>query len=128
MKRRKPARYLENQCQDLEQALETLSQAIKRIDKETQIRFRDTFDKVNEDLKSLFPKVFGGSAWLELTSDDLLEAGVSIMARPPGKKNATIALLSGEKALTALALVLPSSDSTQHHFVCWMRWMHRSMK
>ncbi|QXC39771.1 AAA family ATPase [Aeromonas jandaei] len=101
------ATYLENQCQDLEQALETLSQAIKRIDKETQIRFRDTFDKVNEDLKSLFPKVFGGgSAWLELTSDDLLEAGVSIMARPPGKKNATIALLSGgEKALTALALV-----------------------
>ncbi|MGL4250491.1 MAG: AAA family ATPase, partial [Aeromonas sp.] len=101
------ASYLENQCQDLEQALETLSQAIKRIDKETQIRFRDTFDKVNEDLKSLFPKVFGGgSAWLELTSDDLLEAGVSIMARPPGKKNATIALLSGgEKALTALALV-----------------------
>ncbi|KHE14261.1 chromosome segregation protein SMC [Aeromonas hydrophila] len=99
--------YLENQCQDLEQALETLSQAIKKIDKETQIRFRDTFDKVNEDLKSLFPKVFGGgSAWLELTSDDLLEAGVSIMARPPGKKNATIALLSGgEKALTALALV-----------------------
>lgn len=99
--------YLESQCQDLEQALETLSQAIKRIDKETQIRFRDTFDKVNEDLKSLFPKVFGGgSAWLELTSDDLLEAGVSIMARPPGKKNATIALLSGgEKALTALALV-----------------------
>jgi chromosome segregation protein len=87
--------YLENQCQDLEQALDTLSQAIKRIDKETQIRFRDTFDKVNEDLKSLFPKVFGGSAWLELTSDDLLEAGVSIMARPPGKKNATIALLSG---------------------------------
>ncbi|MFM4824966.1 AAA family ATPase [Aeromonas bivalvium] len=101
------AGYLEDQCQDLEQALETLSQAIKRIDKETQIRFRDTFDKVNEDLKSLFPKVFGGgSAWLELTSDDLLEAGVSIMARPPGKKNATIALLSGgEKALTALALV-----------------------
>jgi chromosome segregation protein len=101
------ASYLENQCQDLEQALETLGQAIKRIDKETQIRFRDTFDKVNEDLKSLFPKVFGGgSAWLELTSDDLLEAGVSIMARPPGKKNATIALLSGgEKALTALALV-----------------------
>ncbi|MGL5294194.1 MAG: AAA family ATPase [Aeromonas sp.] len=101
------ASYLESQCQDLEQALETLSQAIKRIDKETQIRFQETFDKVNEDLKSLFPKVFGGgSAWLELTSDNLLEAGVSIMARPPGKKNATIALLSGgEKALTALALV-----------------------
>lgn len=101
------AEYMENQCQDLEQALETLEQAIKRIDRETQIRFRDTFDKVNEDLKSLFPKVFGGgSAWLELTSDDLLEAGVTIMARPPGKKNATIALLSGgEKALTALALV-----------------------
>lgn len=101
------ATYMENQCQDLEQALETLEQAIKRIDRETQIRFRDTFDKVNEDLKSLFPKVFGGgNAWLELTSDDLLEAGVTIMARPPGKKNATIALLSGgEKALTALALV-----------------------
>lgn len=58
------ASYLENQCQDLEQALETLSQAIKRIDKETQIRFRDTFDKVNEDLKSLFPKVFGGGECL----------------------------------------------------------------
>jgi chromosome segregation protein len=99
--------HLDTQNDDLVSALDTLEQAIRKIDKETRSRFRETFEQVNEDLKMLFPKVFGGgSAYLELTDDDLLETGVTIMARPPGKKNSTIHLLSGgEKALTALSLV-----------------------
>lgn len=100
-------KHLDDQNDDLTAALDTLEDAIRKIDKETRSRFRDTYDKVNNDLKGLFPKVFGGgSAYLELTDDDLLETGVAIMARPPGKKNSTIHLLSGgEKALTALSLV-----------------------
>lgn len=99
--------YLDQQYDDLVSALETLEAAIRKIDKETRQRFKSTFDAINEDLQQLFPKVFGGgSASLELTDDDLLETGVAIMARPPGKKNSTIHLLSGgEKALTALSLV-----------------------
>jgi chromosome segregation protein len=99
--------YLDAQHQDLSSALETLETAIRKIDRETRQRFKETFDQVNDGLKQLFPKVFGGgSAYLDLTDDDLLETGVSIMARPPGKKNSTIHLLSGgEKALTALSLV-----------------------
>jgi chromosome segregation protein len=99
--------HLDDQNDDLVSALETLEHAIRKIDKETRTRFKETFDQVNDDLKLLFPKVFGGGmAYLELTDDDLLETGVSIMARPPGKKNSTIHLLSGgEKALTALSLV-----------------------
>ncbi|MDM7860657.1 chromosome segregation protein SMC [Alteromonas sp. ASW11-36] len=99
--------HLDAQYDDLNAALETLEEAIRKIDKETKTRFRHTFDQVNGDLKQLFPKVFGGgSAYLDLTDDDLLETGVTIMARPPGKKNSTIHLLSGgEKALTALSLV-----------------------
>lgn len=99
--------YIEGQHQELGEALETLERAIKRIDNETRTRFKATFDQVNEGLQALFPRIFGGgTAWLTLTGDDLLETGVAIMARPPGKKNSTIHLLSGgEKALTALALV-----------------------
>ncbi|WP_166251299.1 chromosome segregation protein SMC [Marinobacter salicampi] len=99
--------YLDSQHDDLIEALEILDNAIRKIDRETRQRFRETFDKVNSGLQALFPKVFGGgNAYLELTSDDLLETGVAIMARPPGKKNSTIHLLSGgEKALTAIALV-----------------------
>ncbi|EWH08878.1 chromosome segregation ATPase [Catenovulum agarivorans DS-2] len=99
--------YLDAQHHDLISALETLEDAIRKIDRETKSRFRDTFENVNADLRMLFPKVFGGgAAWLELTDDDLLETGVTIMARPPGKRNSTIHLLSGgEKALTALSLV-----------------------
>ena len=99
--------YLDSQDADLTSALTSLEEAIRKIDKETKSRFKDTFDKVNKDLGLLFPKVFGGgSAELALTHDDLLETGVTIMARPPGKKNSTIHLLSGgEKALTALSLV-----------------------
>jgi chromosome segregation protein len=100
-------RYLDEQNDDLMEALETLDNAMRRIDRETRQRFKETFDKVNSGLQALFPKVFGGgSASLELTGEDLLETGVAIMARPPGKKNSTIHLLSGgEKALTAIALV-----------------------
>jgi len=99
--------YLDSQLADLNDALSTLEGAIRKIDRETRSRFRDTFDSVNDGFKLLFPKLFGGGhAYLELTGDDLLTAGVTVMARPPGKRNSTIHLLSGgEKALTAVALV-----------------------
>jgi chromosome segregation protein len=99
--------YLDSQNADLMEALETLENAIKRIDRETRTRFKETFDQVNASLQELFPKVFGGGhAYLELTGEDLLDTGITIMARPPGKRNSTIHLLSGgEKALTAIALV-----------------------
>jgi chromosome segregation protein len=100
-------RYLDAQDADLVEALETLENVIRKIDRETRNRFKETFDQINAGLQGLFPKVFGGgSAYLELSGEDLLDTGVTIMARPPGKKNSTIHLLSGgEKALTALALV-----------------------
>ena len=99
--------YLDAQHEDLTSALETLESAIRKIDKETRSRFRETFDEVNAGLQELFPRVFGGgSAHLEMTGEDLLDTGIAIIARPPGKKNSTIHLLSGgEKALTAIALV-----------------------
>jgi len=99
--------YLDAQDAELTDALETLLGAIRKIDKETRIRFKETYDQVNEGLQRLFPKIFGGgNAYLELTGDDLLETGISIIARPPGKKNATVHLLSGgEKSLTAIALI-----------------------
>ncbi|HET6602778.1 MAG TPA: chromosome segregation protein SMC [Xanthomonadaceae bacterium] len=99
--------YLDSQFADLTQALETLETAIRKIDRETRGRFKDTFDRVNSGLQELYPRLFGGGhAYLELTGEDLLEAGVTIMARPPGKRVSSISLLSGgEKALTAVALV-----------------------
>ncbi len=99
--------YLDRQFADLTDALETLETAIRKIDRETRSRFQDTFDRINAGLKERFPRLFGGGhAYLELTGEDVLNAGVSIMARPPGKRNSTISQLSGgEKALTAVALV-----------------------
>ena len=99
--------YLDNQLTDLVDAMETLEGAIKKIDRETRSRFKETFDKVNTGVQELFPRLFGGGhAYLELTGDDLLDTGVSIMARPPGKRVSNINLLSGgEKALTAVSLV-----------------------
>ena len=99
--------YLDRQNEDLERALNTLQNAIRKIDKETRTRFKETFDKINTGLQSLFPRVFGGGhAYLDMTGEDLLDTGVAIMARPPGKRNSTIHLLSGgEKAMTAIALV-----------------------
>ncbi len=88
--------YLDAQNADLESALGTLENAIRKIDKETRSRFQETFDQVNAGFSELFPRVFGGgTASLEMTGDDLLDTGVAIMARPPGKKNSTIHLLSG---------------------------------
>jgi len=100
-------RYLDAQNDDLNEALETLENAIKKIDRETRTRFKETYDQINSGLQELFPKLFGGGhAYLELTGEDLLDTGIAILARPPGKKNSTIHLLSGgEKALTAIALV-----------------------
>jgi chromosome segregation protein len=99
--------YLDAQNSELERALDTLQNAIRKIDKETRTRFKETFDKINNGLQALFPKVFGGGhAYLDMVGEDLLDTGVAIMARPPGKKNSTIHLLSGgEKAMTAIALV-----------------------
>jgi chromosome segregation protein len=99
--------YLDNQITDLTSAMETLEGAIKKIDRETRQRFKETFDKVNAGVQELFPRLFGGGhAYLELTGDDLLNTGVAIMARPPGKRVSNISLLSGgEKALTAVSLV-----------------------
>jgi chromosome segregation protein len=84
-----------------------LENAIRKIDYETKTRFQETFDIVNNRFQELFPRIFGGgSAHLELTGDDLLNTGVMVMARPPGKRHSSIHLLSGgEKALTAVALV-----------------------
>jgi len=99
--------YLDAQNDELQRALETLENAIRKIDKETRTRFKETFDKINHGLQALFPKIFGGGhAYLDMVGEDLLDTGVAIMARPPGKKNSTIHLLSGgEKAMTAIALV-----------------------
>ena len=98
---------LDEQYDDLTDALDKLTGAIKKIDNETKTIFKDSFDAVNTRLKEMFPKLFGGGvAELTLTDDDPLNAGVILMARPPGKKNSSISQLSGgEKALTALALV-----------------------
>ena len=98
---------LDVQYNDLTEALEKLTGAIKTIDLETKTRFQDSFDSINKRMKEVFSKLFGGGfAELALTEDDALNAGVVIMARPPGKKNSSISQLSGgEKALTALALV-----------------------
>lgn len=99
--------YLDAQHLDLSTALETLEQAIRKIDRETRTRFEDTFARVNQGLKELFPRLFGGGdAYLELVGEDPLSGGVSMMARPPGKRVSRISLLSGgEKALAAVALV-----------------------
>ena len=98
---------LDSQFDDLNRALETLTGAIKQIDDESKIRFNETFKKVNLGLQKHFPKLFeGGKAYLELENNDALEGGVFVMARPPGKRNSNIHLLSGgEKALTAVALL-----------------------
>ncbi len=99
--------YLDEQYDDLNEALNSLEQAIEKMDSETRARLKQTFEEVNQAFKSLFPKLFGGGkAQLELTCDNLLEAGVVVMAQPPGKRNSSIHLLSGgEKAMTAVALV-----------------------
>jgi chromosome segregation protein len=99
--------YLDAQYVDLTEALATLENAIAKIDRETRARFKETFDSVNQGMQENFPTLFGGGhAYLELTGEDLLDTGVTVMARPPGKRNSTIHLLSGgEKALTAIALV-----------------------
>ncbi len=104
--------YLDRQFADVTAALTTLEEAMRKIDKETRSRFEDTFNRINSGLKDKFPKLFGGGhAYLELVGDDVLAAGVAVMARPPGKRNSSIHQLSGgEKALTAVALVFSIFD------------------
>ena len=104
--------YLDSQNDDLVQALDTLQQAIRKIDRETRSRFKDTYEKVNAGLADTFPRLFGGgTAFLQMTGEDLLSTGISVVARPPGKRNTSIHLLSGgEKALAAIALVFAIFD------------------
>lgn len=99
--------FLDAQSADLNDAIETLEGAIRKIDEETRVLLQGTFDEVNKHFGELFPMLFGGGqAKLIMTGDEILDAGVQVMAQPPGKKNSTIHLLSGgEKALTAIALV-----------------------
>lgn len=99
--------YYRSQSEDVQAAITILEEAIAQIDDKTKARFKETFDAVNGKVQTFFPTLFGGGeATLKMIGDDLLTAGVSIMARPPGKKNSTIHLLSGgEKALTAMSLV-----------------------
>ncbi|MEO8157718.1 MAG: chromosome segregation protein SMC [Betaproteobacteria bacterium] len=99
--------YLDSQSQDLSEAVETLETAIRKIDRETRERLQETFNKVNTHFGEMFPALFGGGeAKLLMTGEEILDAGVQVIARPPGKRNASIHLLSGgEKALTALSLV-----------------------
>ncbi len=99
--------FLDAQSEDLTQAMETLENAIRRIDRETRDLLQSTYDAVNKSFGELFPILFGGGeAKLIMTGEEILDAGVQVMAQPPGKKNSTIHLLSGgEKALTAIALV-----------------------
>jgi chromosome segregation protein len=104
--------YLDRQFADVNDALEALEQAMRRIDRETRTRFDDTFNRINAGLSEKFPRLFGGGhAYLELVGEDPLAAGVAVMARPPGKRNSSISQLSGgEKALTAVALVFAIFD------------------
>lgn len=99
----------------MQSAIALLEEAIAQIDHETKARFKETFEAVNEKVQTFFPTLFGGGeARLHMIGDDLLTAGVSIMARPPGKKNSTIHLLSGgEKALTAMSLVFALLSSVR---------------
>jgi chromosome segregation protein len=99
--------FLDAQSLDLNQAMETLEDAIRRIDAETRELLSGTFNQVNEHFGRMFPELFGGgNARLVITGDEILDSGVQVIAQPPGKKNQTIHLLSGgEKALTAIALV-----------------------
>jgi chromosome segregation protein len=99
--------FLDSQATDLEEAVKTLEDAIRRIDRETRELLRATFDSVNRHFGSLFPVLFGGGeAKLLMTGEEILDAGVQVMAQPPGKRNTSIHLLSGgEKALTAISLV-----------------------
>jgi chromosome segregation protein len=135
--------YLDSQSRDLREAVETLENAIRRIDRETRARLQTTFDQVNDNLAQMFPALFGGGeARLALTGEEILDAGLQIIARPPGKKNSSIHLLSGgEKALTALALVFslfqlnpapfclldevdaPLDDANTEHFCSLVRKM-----
>lgn len=99
--------FLDSQHLDLTEAINTLEEAIRKIDRETRELLQDTFNQVNAHFGEMFPRLFGGGeAKLRMTGEEILDAGVQVMAQPPGKRNSTIHLLSGgEKALTATALV-----------------------
>ena len=113
--------------QDLNEAMATLEDAIRRIDKESRELLMDTYNRVNGHLSEMFPVLFaGGEARLVLTGEEILDSGVQVMAQPPGKKNSSIHLLSGgEKGLTAIALVFSLFQLNPHRSACWTRWTRR---
>jgi len=123
-------KYLDAQNADLTSALDTLEQAIRKIDRETRSRFQETFDNINQGLKRIFPRLFGGGhAYLSLEGEEILSAGVTVMARPPGKRNSHIHLLSGgEKALTAVALIFSIFELNPAPFCLWMKWTRPWMR
>ena len=115
--------YLDKQYEDLTKSVNTLESAIKKIDIETKSKFKETFDSINTNLSYFFPKIFGGGkAYLELTDNDLLNTGVNIMAKPPGKLVKNINLLSGVKRQgQVLLLSFQYFELTLRHFVFLMR-------
>jgi chromosome segregation protein len=116
--------FLDAQATDLAQAVETLEAAIKRIDRETRELLQGTFETVNANFQEMFPALFGGGqAYLKLTGEEILDAGLQVFAQPPGKKNSSIQLLSGgEKALTAISLVFSLFRLNPRPSACWTRW------
>ena len=118
--------YLDSQHADISESLVTLENAIRKIDRKPVLASKRRSIKVNTGLQEKFPRLFGGGhAYLQLTGEDLLDTGVTVMARPPGKKFKYSAAVGWEKALTAVALVFAILSSIPHHSVCWMRWMRR---
>ena len=123
--------YLDTQYDDLSKSVQTLENAITKIDQETKSKFKDIFDQINSNLNSFFTKIFGGGkAYLELTDNDLLNTGVSIMARPPGKLVKNINLLSGgEKAGVGIAFVdAPLDDANNNRFCNVVKEMSKTVQ
>jgi len=123
--------FLDEQVADLEESIKSLKLTINQINKTSRQRFMEAFESVDRHFSSIFDRLFeGGEASLQLLdSEDPLESGVEILCRPPGKKARNLELLSGgEKALTALALLLASFRYKPSPFCFWMRWMHPWMR
>ena len=115
--------YLDAQAMDLNEAMATLEDAIRRIDKESRELLMDTYNQVNLHLAEMFPVLFaGGEARLVLTGEEILDSGVQVMAQPPGKKNSSIHLLSGGKSPTAIALIFSLFQLNRHRSACSMKW------
>jgi chromosome segregation protein len=118
--------YLDTQSADLEQALETLESAIRRIDRETRELLANTFEEVNRHFGEMFPSLFGGgTAKLVLTGEEILDAGIQVIAQPPGKRNSSIHLLSGREGADCALLIFSMFQLNPAPSACSTRWTHR---